>query len=137
MHHWIQRTVFESHVEEYKNEGISRYVPTIPYFDNAECVRLMSNMPGGLIHIMDDQARRAPKKTDQTMVEAFGKRWGNHSSFKVGGMDRSGFPTFTVNHFNGPVTYSSEGFLEKNQDALNPDFVSLLRGTNASEAGGT
>ncbi len=101
MHHWIQRTVFESHVEEYKNEGISRYVPTIPYFDNAECVRLMSNMPGGLIHIMDDQARRAPKKTDQTMVEAFGKRWGNHSSFKVGGMDRSGFPTFTVNHFNG------------------------------------
>lgn len=136
MHHWIQRRVFESHVEEYKSEGISRYVPTVPYFDNAECVRLMSNMPGGLIHIMDDQARRAPKKTDQTMVEAFGKRWGNHSSFKVGGMDRSGFPTFTVNHFNGPVTYSSEGFLEKNLDALNPDFVSLLRGTNASEAGG-
>ncbi|THH06259.1 hypothetical protein EW145_g4215 [Phellinidium pouzarii] len=129
LHGWIQKRVFESHVDEYKQENISRYVPAIPYFDNSECVRLLSNMPGGLIHIMDDQARRMPKKTDHSMVDALGKRWGNHSSFKVGGMDRSGFPTFTVNHYNGPVTYSSEDFLEKNLDALNPDFVSLLRGS--------
>ncbi|KAH8112775.1 glycosyltransferase family 2 protein [Phellopilus nigrolimitatus] len=134
MHHWIQKRMFERHVDEYNQEGISHFVPTVPYFDNAECVRLLSNMPGGLIHIMDDQARRVPRKTDHTMVEAFGKRWGNHSSFKVGGMDRSGFPTFTVNHFNGPVTYSSEGFLEKNLDALNPDFVSLLRGSGGDGA---
>ncbi|KAF8557535.1 P-loop containing nucleoside triphosphate hydrolase protein [Imleria badia] len=69
---------------------------------------------------MDDQARRSHKKTDHTMVEAFGKRWGNHSSFKVGAIVRSGHPTFTVNHFNGP------GFLKRNLDSLNPDFVSLL-----------
>ena len=134
LHNWIQRQMFEKHVAEYNSEGISRFVPTIPYFDNAECVRLLTNMPGGLVHIMDDQARRAPKKTDLTMVEAFGKRWGNHSSFKVGGMDRSGFPTFTVNHYNGPVTYSSEGFLERNLDSLNPDFVSLLRGSLSGDA---
>ncbi|TDL27931.1 glycosyltransferase family 2 protein [Rickenella mellea] len=130
LQNWIQKRMFEFHVEEYASEGISRFVPQVPYFDNSECVRLLSNMPGGLIHIMDDQARRMPKKTDHTMIEAFGKRWGNHSSFKVGAMDRSGFPTFTVNHFNGPVTYSAEGFLEKNLDALNPDFVSLLRGSS-------
>lgn len=134
LHNWIQKRMFESHVEEYNHEGISRFVPAVPYFDNAECVRLLSNMPGGLTHIMDDQARRMPKKTDHTLVEAFGKRWGNHSSFKVGGIDRSGFPTFTVNHFNGPTTCSSEGFLEKNLDALNPDFVSLLRGSGADSA---
>ncbi|KIM78732.1 glycosyltransferase family 2 protein [Piloderma croceum F 1598] len=64
------------------------------------------------------------------MVEDFAKRWGNHSLFKVGTLDRSGSSTFTINHFNGPVTYSSEGFLERNLDALNPDFVSLLRGAN-------
>jgi chitin synthase len=77
---------------------------------------------------MDDQARRQPKKTDHTMVDAFSKRWGNHSSFKAGAIDRSGYPSFTVNHFNGPVTYSSEGFLDRDLDAINPDFVSLLRG---------
>jgi chitin synthase len=85
---------------------------------------------------MDDQARRQPRKTDHTMVEAFSKRWANHSSFKVGTMDRSGFPTFTINHFNGPVTYTAEGFLERNLDQLNPDFVSLLRGNGQGEPTG-
>ncbi|TFK32154.1 glycosyltransferase family 2 protein [Crucibulum laeve] len=135
LQNWIQRRLFESHVSEYSLEGITQYVPQVPYFDNAECVRLLQNTPGGLIHIMDDQARRAPKKTDHTMVEAFQKRWGNHSSFKSGAMDRSGFPTFTVNHFNGAVTYSSEGFLERNMDAVNPDFVSLLKGATDSLEG--
>ncbi|KAF8634990.1 hypothetical protein AX15_000605 [Amanita polypyramis BW_CC] len=136
LHNFILRRVFESHVTEYEAEGISRYVPTVPYFDNSECVRLLQHKPGGLIHIMDDQARRAPKKTDHTMVEAFQKRWGNHSSFKAGTTDRSGFPTFTVNHFTGSVTYSSESFLERNMDALNPDYVSLLRGsTDGPESG--
>ncbi|PPQ71372.1 hypothetical protein CVT26_006274 [Gymnopilus dilepis] len=128
LQNWIQKTLFEKHVNEYNMEGISRFVPQMPYFDNSECIRLLQNVPGGLIHIMDDQARRQPKKTDHTMVEAFTKRWGNHSSFKAGTLDRSGFPSFTVNHYNGPVTYSSEGFLDRNLDAINPDFVSLLRG---------
>jgi chitin synthase len=125
----IQKQIFESYANEYTTEGIMHFVPQVPYFDNSECIRLLQNKPGGLIHIMDDQARRAPKKSNHTMVEAFGKRWANHSSFKTGEMDRSGFPTFTINHFNGPVTYSSEGFIERNLDALNPDFVSLFRGT--------
>ncbi|KAF8965794.1 glycosyltransferase family 2 protein [Flammula alnicola] len=128
LQNWIQKTLFEDHVNEYNLEGIARFVPQVPYFDNAECIRLLQNSPGGLIHIMDDQARRQPKKTDHTMVEAFSKRWGNHSSFKAGTIDRSGYPSFTVSHYNGAVTYSSEGFLDRNLDAINPDFVSLLRG---------
>ncbi|KAF8433780.1 P-loop containing nucleoside triphosphate hydrolase protein [Boletus edulis BED1] len=108
LQNFIQKCIFESHVDEYQTEGISRFIPSVPYFDNAEC-------PGGLIHIMDDQARRSHKKTDLTMVEAFGKRWGNHSSFKVGPVDQSGSPTF----------------LERTLDFLNPDSISLLRGSLA------
>ena len=72
-----------------------------------------------------------PRKTDHTMVEAITKRWGNHSSFMSGGMDHAGFPTFTVNHYSCPVTYSVQNFLEKNLDALNPDFV--IRPVNATQ----
>jgi chitin synthase len=128
LHAWTQHRLFESHVAEYTTENlIPRYVPASPaYFDNTECIRLLQNRPGGLVHIMDDQARRAPKKTDTIMVEAFQKRWGNHSSFKAG--VGAGAPTFTISHFNGPVTYSADGFLTRNLDAPNPDFVSLLRG---------
>ncbi|KAJ7164534.1 glycosyltransferase family 2 protein [Mycena filopes] len=124
----LQHTLFNAHVAEYTTEGlIPAYLPATgtPFFDNGECIRLLQNKPGGLVHIMDDQARRAPKKTDATMVEAFAKRWGNHSSFKS---QAGPSPSFTISHFNGPVTYAADGFLARNLDALNPDFVSLLRG---------
>lgn len=134
LHNWIQKRIFDRHTEEYAAEGIQQFSPQIQYFDNSECVRMITHHTGGLIHIMDDQARRAPKKTEHTMLEAFGKRWANHSSFKAGGTDRTGFPTFTINHYNGAVTYSSESWLDKNHDALNPDFVSLLRGSNIAAA---
>ncbi|KAH9913588.1 P-loop containing nucleoside triphosphate hydrolase protein [Fomitopsis serialis] len=49
------------------------------------------------------------------------------------GLHRPGCPTFAVNHFTGPVAYSSENSLEHNLEALNPDFVSLLRSTSAGE----
>jgi len=127
LQNWVQRHILERPTDELAMEGLARLSPAIPYFDNSECMRMLSIMPGGLIHIMDDQARRSPRKTEHTMVEAFTKRWGNHTSYKAGGMDHAGFPTFTINHYNGPVSYSSESFLEKNTDALNPDFVSLLR----------
>ncbi|KAI6017630.1 P-loop containing nucleoside triphosphate hydrolase protein [Pisolithus microcarpus] len=112
LHHFVQQCLFESHVNEYQSKGISKH-----------------NRPGGLIHIVDDQACWSHKKTDHMMVEAFAKRLGNHSSFKLGGgLDRLGFPTFTICLFNGPVTYSSEAFLERNLNALNSDFMALLRG---------
>lgn len=135
LHNWMQKRVFDRHVDEYTAEGIQQFSPAVSYFDNSECVRMITHHTGGLIHIMDDQARRAPKKTEHTMLEAFSKRWGNHASFKTGGTDRTGFPTFMISHYNGPVTYSSESWLEKNHDALNPDFVSLLRGANVAAAG--
>ena len=136
LHRFMLRTVFEAKIDEYENEGIAHLSPTIAFADNAECIRLLKNQPGGLVHIMDDQARRMPKKTDQTMVEAFEKRWGNHPHFKMGPADRSGFSTFTISHFHGPVNYTSEGLLEKNSDVVNPDFVSLLRGQTLEESKG-
>jgi chitin synthase len=42
---------------------------------------------------------------DESDLEAFQNRWGNHSSFKAVAVDHTGFPMFTINHFNGLVTY--------------------------------
>ncbi|KAF9233120.1 P-loop containing nucleoside triphosphate hydrolase protein [Melanogaster broomeanus] len=108
LHSFVQKRIFEAQVDEYQTEGISHFVPTVPYFDNAECIRLLQNKPGGLIYIMDDQAHRSHKKTDHTMVEAFAS----------------------------PVAYTVEGFLDRNLDALNPDFVSLLRGSSTNVSDG-
>ncbi|KAH6903325.1 chitin synthase 8 [Coprinopsis sp. MPI-PUGE-AT-0042] len=152
---FVRDKLFTAQVQEFTFEGINHHIPTpLPaamgggFVDNGETLRLLHTFPGGLIHIMDDQARRMPKKTDGTMVEAFQKRWGNHSSFKTtgvvdivgagkagGAVHASGVgASFTVSHFHGGVTYDAEGFLEKNLDSVNPDFVSLIRGTNPGEA---
>ncbi|CAO1621031.1 unnamed protein product [Jaminaea pallidilutea] len=128
LHKWVLHSVFESKSQEYLHEDIVRMAPEVPYPDNAECLRLLTNQPGGLVHIMDDQASRKPKKTDHTMVEAFGKRWANNPSFRVGSTNRDGFSSFTVNHYNGPVTYSSEGWLDRNSEIISPNFVNLFRG---------
>lgn len=128
LQNWILQSSFERQTAEFAAEDLTTVVPTVPFFDNSECVRMLSSTPGGLVHIMDDQTRRMGKKTDYTMADAFTKRWGNHASFKAGTPDRAGFPTFTVAHYNGAVSYSVENFLERNADAVNPDFVSLLRG---------
>ncbi|KIK78104.1 hypothetical protein PAXRUDRAFT_774698, partial [Paxillus rubicundulus Ve08.2h10] len=58
---------------------------------------------------MDDQVCQSHKKMDHTMVEAFGKCWGNHLLFKV-----------------GTIMDCSRGFLEQSPDTLNPNFVFLL-----------
>ncbi|KAF7335174.1 Glycosyltransferase family 2 protein [Mycena sanguinolenta] len=122
LHAWTQARLFESNVAEYTTEGlIPRLIPSLTpqsYFDNSECIRLLQNKPGGWC-------------TSWTTRRA---RWGNHSSFKTAGIG-TGAATFTISHFNGPVTYSAEGFLARNLDALNPDFVSLLRGESEKEGG--
>ena len=69
---FIQKRIFESHIDKYKTEGISRFVPLVPYFDNAECVCLLQNRPGGLIYIMD-VTRLANHTRRQTI------RWWKHS----------------------------------------------------------
>jgi chitin synthase len=128
LHRYMLASVFEKRAGECEHEGISHLYPQIPFFDNAECLRLITNQPGGLVHIMDDQARRMPKKTDQSMMEAFGRRWGSHADFSIGGHDRNGFATFQISHYHGPVTYSSEGWLEKNSETMSADFIALLKG---------
>jgi chitin synthase len=58
LQHWTQKQLFESHINEYAAEGILCFVLTVPYFDNAKCIWLLQNKPGGLIYIMDDQAHQ-------------------------------------------------------------------------------
>ena len=45
LQNWIQKSLFEKHVNECTVEGISRFVrvPQVPYFDNAEYIRLLQN----------------------------------------------------------------------------------------------
>ncbi|GAA6007186.1 hypothetical protein JCM11491_003035 [Sporobolomyces phaffii] len=120
----------EANKAEYAAEGIS-----LPGLDhkcpsNSETVRLLTNQPGGLVHIIDDQSRRKGK-TDATMLRAMTKRWGSHPAFASReGDEAQGRPgTFSISHFDGQATYSTESFLRENSAAVSPVFVTLLGGS--------
>lgn len=132
LHAFTLEQIFEADKAEYIAEGLDKVLPGIntPYSNNKECVRVLTNIPGGLVHIIDDQSHRKGK-TDATMLKAMGKRWDNHASFGCRDGDealgRAG--TFLCSHWSGQVTYSAENFLSSNSTALSPNFVSLLGGS--------
>ncbi|KAI9610282.1 hypothetical protein KEM48_002568 [Puccinia striiformis f. sp. tritici PST-130] len=133
----LERT-FVKNKAEYLTEGLDTQLPGLqtPFYDNAEILRVLTHVPGGLVHIIDDQSRR-PNKTEQTMLDAMGRRWGNNTSFtyKDGDerLDRPG--SFTCSHYSGPVTYSVEGFLIQNRDVVSPDYLTLFGASRRASTG--
>lgn len=99
---------------------------------NSETIRILTNMPGGLVHIVDDQTLRKGK-SERTCLDAMGKRWGKHKNFgwrKESDPSSGRAGTFTIEHWNDSelVTYSTENFLEKNLNLVPSDLVELLGG---------
>lgn len=119
---FIYDRIMLSRQQEMTDEGLGAVSPPVGFFDNRACLKLLD----GIISTTDDLARK-PKNSEHDMMKVFQREHGNHGHFKMSGMDRSGYATFTISHYNGPVTYSSEAFLERDADVINPDFVQLLR----------
>ncbi len=130
VHAFATEQLFEKNKAEYEAEGIELPGLKTTYHSNSECSRLLTHVPGGLVHIIDDQSRRRGK-TDTTMLRAMAKRWGNHSSFASREGDEAlGRPgTFTCSHWDGQVTYSTENFLADNSAVLSPNYITLLGGS--------
>ncbi|BGP46627.1 hypothetical protein JCM10450v2_002474 [Rhodotorula kratochvilovae] len=127
---YLLEQLHEADKAEYAAEGLALPGADTKYVSNAETVRLLTNQPGGLVHIIDDQSRRRGK-TDASMLKAMSKRWSNHPSFSSReGDEAQGRPgTFVVSHWDGQATYSTENFLADNTAAVSPNFVTLLGGS--------
>ncbi|WWC67634.1 uncharacterized protein I206_101544 [Kwoniella pini CBS 10737] len=122
---WVLHRVHENTLEEASKEKLT--ATRTPYFDNSECVKMLSDSKGGLVNIMDDQARK--KKNESQFLEIMAKRFTGHASFSLSTQSRSGNSTFTINHYDGPVTYTTENFLARNANETSADILRLLRGT--------
>ncbi|WRT65066.1 uncharacterized protein IL334_002008 [Kwoniella shivajii] len=128
---WVLHRIHETTLEEAGKEKLT--ANRIPYFDNSECVKMLSDVKGGLIPMMDDQARK--KRNETQFLEAMGKRYTGHASFSLATTSRSGGSSFTINHYDGQITYSTENFLERDANETSADILRLLRGnTTGSQA---
>ncbi|KAM8840682.1 unconventional myosin-Ig isoform 1-T1 [Spinachia spinachia] len=114
---------------EYEREGITWQ--HIDYFNNQIIVDLVEQPHKGIISILDEACLTVGKVTDTVCLESMDSKLAQHphyTSRKLSPTDKSlDFKKhFRIRHYAGDVTYSVEGFLEKNKDLLFQDFKRLM-----------
>ena len=128
--------VFKQEQEIYIREAI-RWDP-IDEPDNQACIAMLANRPPeqpvGLFALLDEQCR-LPKCTHKTFTE---KLFAVHKEAHPQGVLASAprqsklMPNegFVVRHYAGNVTYTSDGFLQKNNNSLHEDLELVLQGAS-------
>ncbi|XP_074543225.1 unconventional myosin-Ig isoform X2 [Halichoeres trimaculatus] len=114
---------------EYEREGITWQ--HIDYFSNQIIVDLVEQPHKGIISILDEACLSVGKVTDTLCLESMDTKLAQHphyTSRKLSPTDKSmDFQKhFRILHYAGDVTYSVEGFLDKNKDMLFQDFKRLM-----------
>ncbi|XP_059206016.1 unconventional myosin-Ig [Centropristis striata] len=114
---------------EYQREGI--VWQHIDYFNNQIIVDLVEQPHKGIISILDEACLTVGKVTDTVCLDSMDTKLGQHphyTSRKLAPSDKTmDFQKhFRIRHYAGDVTYSVEGFLDKNKDLLFQDFKRLM-----------
>uniref|UniRef100_A0A8D0CQZ9 Myosin IG n=1 Tax=Sander lucioperca TaxID=283035 RepID=A0A8D0CQZ9_SANLU len=114
---------------EYQREGITWQ--HIDYFNNQIIVDLVEQPHKGIISILDEACLTVGKVTDTVCLESMDTKLAQHphyTSRKLSPTDKTmDFQKhFRIRHYAGDVTYSVEGFLDKNKDLLFQDFKRLM-----------
>ncbi|XP_051878987.1 unconventional myosin-Id-like [Pristis pectinata] len=114
---------------EYQREGIEWQ--HVDYFNNQIIVDLVEQPHKGIIAILDEACMNVGKVTDTILVDTMNAKLGKHAHYT----SRNLCPTekdmefnkhFRIKHYAGQVTYSVEGFIDKNKDTLYQDFKRLM-----------
>uniref|UniRef100_A0A671U3K0 Myosin IG n=1 Tax=Sparus aurata TaxID=8175 RepID=A0A671U3K0_SPAAU len=114
---------------EYQREGITWQ--HIDYFNNQIIVDLVEQPHKGIISILDEACLTVGNVTDTVCLDSMDTKLAQHphyTSRKLSPTDKTmDFQKhFRIRHYAGDVTYSVEGFLDKNKDMLFQDFKRLM-----------
>ncbi|KAM6939036.1 unconventional myosin-VIIb [Lycodopsis pacificus] len=113
--------VFKLEQDEYAHENI--VWKQIDYKDNQCTLDVLANKPLNMLALIDEESN-FPKGTDTTLLHKLNKA---HEKGGIYIPPKNNYETqFGVNHFAGQVYYDSNGFLEKNRDALSSDLIHLV-----------
>ena len=118
----FNKFVFKLEQREYEQEGIDWSFIEFP--DNQDILDLIEKRREGILSVLDENCRLA-SCTDASFCRAIYEKCENHPRFSASQTQRVNL-TFTIDHYAGMVTYSSENFLEKNKDELPTETTDLL-----------
>ncbi|KAG7390369.1 hypothetical protein PHYPSEUDO_008197 [Phytophthora pseudosyringae] len=121
--------VFVYEQEVYVEEGID--FSRLEFKDNGPCLDLIDKKPLGILPLLDEQGMLGRRASDENFIQKL------HQTHLAKGKVPEGttiyyskprFATdeFVIHHYAGEVTYNVNGFLEKNDDSLHNDLISLM-----------
>nr|CAB3264155.1 unconventional myosin-Ic-like [Phallusia mammillata] len=126
---FIQLTLKQEQ-EEYRSEGIE-WEP-VEYFNNKVICDLVEERHKGIIDILDEECLRPGDASDKTFLKKLEETVGEHKHFVTHALGDAkmrktiGYEEFRLIHYAGEVTYSIEGFLDKNNDLLFRDLKETM-----------
>ncbi|XP_071098869.1 unconventional myosin-Va-like isoform X3 [Haliotis cracherodii] len=113
--------VFKLEQEEYVREKIEWSF--IDFYDNQPCIDLIENKLG-ILDLLDEECKM-PKGSDQNWCQKlFDKHLKKSKHFDK---PRMSMKSFIIIHFADRVTYTADGFLEKNRDTILEEQINILK----------
>ena len=132
LQNYILRYVFQSSGIEYSQDGFD--LPSVNFVDNSPCIDFFDQPRHGFIDIINSFSKKQvavkdEHSTNRAILETTVKYQSGNDSFELKKAE-TGATYFVIQHFTGPQSYQPDGFIECNRDVLNPDFVSLFKGSS-------
>lgn len=123
--------IFAAEQAEYKKEQLEW--SSIEFNDNGLCLELIEGKLG-VLSILDDVCKQG-SGTDKSFLEQVDKQCSSASNPCAAfyskpnlSKNRAAIPSeFAIKHFAGTVSYTVNGFIDKNNDNLSPDLVAVLK----------
>lgn len=91
--------------------------------------------PGGILGGLSKTCSSVRKglsteEADEELLRGMKDHFGAHTAFIPAPGGPGARSAFGISHFGGSVTYDGNGFIEQDLDALDPEFVALLRASD-------
>ncbi|KAK9429667.1 P-loop containing nucleoside triphosphate hydrolase protein [Lipomyces doorenjongii] len=114
--------VFKLEQDEYVREEIEWTF--IEFSDNQPCIDLIEARIG-ILSLLDEESR-LPSGSDDSWIQKLYTNFDVEKHKTYFKKPRFGKTAFTVHHYAMDVTYDSEGFIEKNRDAVPDEHMEVL-----------
>jgi myosin-5 len=95
------------------------------WIDLQDCLDLIeARKPPGLLALLDEQCMLAAATDDQYANKLY-KDFKEHGRFSSSNKQKAAFQ-FSIRHYAGEVVYTTDGFIDKNRDAIHQEVLDLL-----------
>lgn len=127
---FFNERILKDEQELYVKESIK--FKEVEYVDNQDCIDLIEAKKTGILAVLDENSK-LPSATDKTFTDKLRDTHKNHFRLQIPRKSKMSYyktlrddEGFIVRHFAGAVCYETDGFMDKNNDALTVDLHELM-----------